>query len=77
MIQYEGEFMENVVLSSLCARERPLILVTHDESCFSSHDGCDYVWLDKNNMPIRPKNDGCFASSWSRRSFVSVMAYGN
>lgn len=58
MIQYEGEFMEKVVMPVLAPDERPLVLVTHDESCFSSHDGRDFVWLDEGNNRIRPKGDG-------------------
>jgi hypothetical protein len=58
MFQYEGEFMEKLIPPSLNVGERPLILVTHDESCFSSHDGRDFVWLDEDNHPIRPKGDG-------------------
>jgi hypothetical protein len=58
MIQYEGDFMETPISPSLCSGERPLVLVTHDESCFSSHDGRDFVWLDEENRPIRPKGDG-------------------
>lgn len=58
MIQYEGDFMEKVVPPVLLPNERPLILVTHDESCFSAHDGRNYVWLDEGSKPIRPKGDG-------------------
>ena len=58
MIAYSGEFMEHAVMPSLAPGQRPLVLVTHDESCFSSHDGHDFVWLDDNNHPIRPKGDG-------------------
>lgn len=58
MIQYEGDFMEFPIPPSLPTGERPLVLVTHDESCFSSHDGRDFVWLDEENRPIRPKGDG-------------------
>jgi hypothetical protein len=58
MIQYEGDFMENVILPSLGPEERSLVLITHDKSCFSSHDGRDFVWLDENDTRIRPKGDG-------------------
>ena len=58
MFQYEGDFMEKVILPSMGRAELPIVLVTHDESCFSSHDGRDFVWLDENNHPIRPKGDG-------------------
>jgi hypothetical protein len=58
MIRYEGEFMEKVMISALTQDERHLVLVTHDESCFSSHDGRDFVWLDEDNNRIRPKGDG-------------------
>jgi hypothetical protein len=58
MFQNEGGFMEKVILSSLSQDELPFVLVTHAESCFSSHDGRDFVWLEKSNPPIRPKGDG-------------------
>jgi hypothetical protein len=58
MIQYESDFMENVILPLLGPGERSLVLVTHDESYFPSHDGHDFVWLDENNTRIRPKDDG-------------------
>jgi hypothetical protein len=58
MIVYSGEFMEDVIKPSLAPGQRPLVLVTHDESCFSAHDGRNFIWLDDNNHPIRPKGDG-------------------
>ena len=39
LFKYEGEDMATVINPDLNPGERPLILVTHDESCFSSHDG--------------------------------------
>jgi hypothetical protein len=58
MIIYDGEFMQNIHLPTLGQGERPLILITHDESCFSSNDGQNFIWLDENNKPIRPKGSG-------------------
>jgi hypothetical protein len=58
MIQYEGDFMEREVLPVLEEDSRPLILVTHDESCFGSNDGRSYCWLNDQNKQIRPKGNG-------------------
>lgn len=35
-----------------------LVLVSHDESVFSSHDGRRLVWMEDGKPPIRPKGDG-------------------
>ena len=58
MFQYEGDFMEKVILPSMGRAELPVVLVTHAESCFSSHDGRDFVSLDENNNPTRAKGNG-------------------
>ena len=59
MTTYDGEFMQNVHPPPLdSSGQRPLVLVTHDESCFSSNDGRNFIWLDQNNRPIRPKGSG-------------------
>ena len=31
--------------------ERRLVLVTHDESCFSSNDGKTTIWMSEDNRP--------------------------
>ena len=56
--KYEGEDMATVINPDLHPGERPLILVTHDESCFSSHDGKTTIWMDESNRPLRPKGQG-------------------
>ena len=58
MIQYEGDFMEKEIFPVLEEGLRPLVLVTHDESCFGSNDGRSYCWLDEDNKQIRPKGNG-------------------
>ena len=58
MVQYVGEFMETKISPELEDGTRPLVLVTHDESCFGSNDGRSYCWLDENNREIRPKGNG-------------------
>lgn len=55
---YSGDFMEKAALPDLQEGSKPLIIVTHDESCFSAHDGRNYCWLDDDNKPIRPKGSG-------------------
>ena len=43
---------------TLLPGERPLVLVTHDESSFNSNDGKQYIWARKGEQPIRPKGRG-------------------
>ncbi|KAA8907992.1 hypothetical protein FN846DRAFT_754691, partial [Sphaerosporella brunnea] len=38
--------------------ERPLVLVTHDESTFNANDGKRQGWMTKGHQPLRPKNKG-------------------
>jgi hypothetical protein len=56
--KYEGDDMKTVVHPALNPGERPRVLVTHDESCFSSHDGKTTIWMDENDRPLRPKGQG-------------------
>ena len=56
--QYEGEDMNTVISPTLQSGKRPRVLVTHDESCFSSHDGKSTIWMDVNDRPLRPKGQG-------------------
>nr|CCA21923.1 predicted protein putative [Albugo laibachii Nc14] len=37
---------------------RPLILVTHDESTFSAHDGLKRLWMPIGEQPLRKKGQG-------------------
>lgn len=37
---------------------KPLILITHDESTFSSNDSTRYGWIRDQSMPLRPKGRG-------------------
>jgi len=43
---------------SLPEGQRPIILVTHDESTFDSNDGRGYVWMKDGEPPTRKKNRG-------------------
>jgi hypothetical protein len=56
--RYEGEDMDTVISPDLQSGQRPRVLVTHDESCFSSHDGKSTIWMDVNDRPLRPKGQG-------------------
>lgn len=56
--QYEGEDLETVLSPNLQSGQKPRVLVTHDESCFSSHDGKSTIWMDVNDRPLRPKGQG-------------------
>jgi hypothetical protein len=39
MFSYVGDDLEIAVRPNLRDREKPIVLVIHDESCFSSNDG--------------------------------------
>lgn len=56
--RYCGDDMNTITAPILQPDQRPRILVTHDESCFSSHDGKATIWLDANDRPLRPKGQG-------------------
>ena len=56
--KYEGEDMATIFYPALNFGERPRVLVKHDESCFSSHDGKTTIWMDESNRPLRPKGQG-------------------
>jgi hypothetical protein len=58
MFTYTGDDMEIAIRPDLRDGERPLILVTHDESCFSSNDGSKTIWMEENRRPLRPKGQG-------------------
>ena len=38
--------------------EKPLVLVTHDESTFNANDGKRREWKEKGKSPLRPKRKG-------------------
>ena len=38
-------------------REKPHILVTHDESFFNSNDDQRNLWIEKGKQPIQPKEN--------------------
>ena len=40
------------------AHKPELVLISHDESVFSSHDGRRMVWMEDGKPPLRPKGDG-------------------
>jgi hypothetical protein len=58
MQKYEGDDLLTVVEPKLKSREKPLVLLTHDESCFSSYDGKRRMWIYQNHLPLRPKGEG-------------------
>ena len=38
--------------------QKPLVLVTHDESTFSANDGKRRLWTENGKQPLRPKTRG-------------------
>ena len=44
--------------SDLQSGEKPLVLVTHDESTFNANDGKRRLWSQKGEQPLRPKGKG-------------------
>ena len=44
--------------SGLRPGEKPLVLVTHDESTFNANDGKHRLWIKDGEQPLRPKGKG-------------------
>ena len=38
--------------------EKPLVLITHDESTFNANDGKRRLWMKENEQPLRSKGNG-------------------
>ena len=55
---FAGDDMNTKIDQELDESERKLILVTHDESCFSSNDGRKTIWMDEERNILRPKGEG-------------------
>jgi hypothetical protein len=57
---------------------RPIIMITHDESIFSAHDGRHQAWISERGMLIHPKGKGKgimvsdFLLPWSRLNLSSL-----
>jgi hypothetical protein len=58
MAQFTGDDMNVVIEPDLSGPDRKLVLVTHDESCFSSNDGRKTIWMDEEGSILRPKGEG-------------------
>lgn len=58
MFTYVGDDLETAIRPELRDGEQPIILVTHDESCFSSHEGKTTIWMEADRNPLRPKGQG-------------------
>ena len=58
MDKYEGSDMETVIPADLKPGEKKIVLLTHDESCFDSHDGKRSIWLEGEKKSLRPKGSG-------------------
>ena len=62
MTKYEDKIVDDGILVAvepiLDKGVRRLVLVTHDESCFSSNEGKSTIWMDGDNLPLRPKGEG-------------------
>jgi hypothetical protein len=69
--KFEGEEMNTIVAPALGSGERPRVLVTHDESCFSSHDGKPRSGWTLTTAPFVPKAK--IALLWCLNSFASAM----
>ena len=57
MVKFSGEHMEVEDTPALCGMKR-IVVVTHDESVFSSHDGRRTMWTFESHKPLRPKGQG-------------------
>ena len=55
---YVGDDLETVIRSDLKDVESPIVLVMHDEACFSSFEGKKTIWMEKDRTPLQPKGQG-------------------
>jgi hypothetical protein len=58
MASFEGDDMTVVRLPDLSNGGKRIVLVTHDESCFDSHDGKKMIWMDQDRKPLRQNGYG-------------------
>jgi hypothetical protein len=58
MFSYSGDNLEICHRPTLQDGQNPVVLVVHDESCFSSHDGKKTIWMEADRQPLRPKGQG-------------------
>eukprot|EP00474_Spongospora_subterranea_P004962 CRZ05420.1 hypothetical protein [Spongospora subterranea] len=58
MFTYVGDNLEISMQPELQDAEKPVVLVAHDESCFSSFEGKQTIWMEKDRQPLRPKGQG-------------------
>jgi hypothetical protein len=58
MFSYVGDDLEITVRPDLRDGKKPIVLVTHDESCFSSNDGKKTIWMEEDRRPLRSKGQG-------------------
>jgi hypothetical protein len=55
--QFLGEDL-SLELPLLNSEEKKLVLVWHDESCFSAYDGASYFWLQEGEKVLKKKGNG-------------------
>ena len=58
MDSFEGEDMDVIIPPHLDPGEKKLVLVTHDETCFDSHDSKRTVWVEGDKNALKPKGSG-------------------
>ncbi|ODQ72368.1 hypothetical protein LIPSTDRAFT_293584 [Lipomyces starkeyi NRRL Y-11557] len=58
MKEFEGDNCETVILPTLTAGEKDVVLVTHDETYFNSNDDKARTWIEKNESIIKKKGQG-------------------
>ena len=58
MRTFSGDNLEIVTEPVLMGNEKPIVFMTHDESCFSSFDGKKTVWKEKDRRPLKKKGQG-------------------
>jgi hypothetical protein len=58
MQKCEGDDLLTVFEPKLESGEKRLVLLTQDESCFSSYNGKRTICIDRNHLPLRPQVEG-------------------
>ena len=55
MYKYIGDDCETALRPDLADGDKPLIMVVHDESCFSAHDGKSQMWTENGKTILQPR----------------------
>jgi hypothetical protein len=58
MATFEGDNMSIMKMPDIIDGQKRIVFVTHDETCFDSHDGKKIIWMDQDCTSLHPKSGG-------------------